>query len=53
MAVSWIVTGLGIIVGMLGWYLTPSAWGYGILGFGVAHVLLGILDMVREPVRSR
>lgn len=53
MAVSWIVTGLGIVVSLLGWYLTPSAWGYGILGFGLAHVVLGILDMFREPVRAR
>lgn len=53
MTVSWIVTGLGIIVSLLGYYLTPGAWGYGILGFGLAHVLLGILDMFRAPVRSR
>lgn len=52
MALSWIVTGLGIIVSLLGWYLTPSAWGYGILGFGLAHIVLGILDMLREPVRA-
>lgn len=53
MTVSWIVTGLGIIVSLLGYYLTPSAWGYGILGFGLAHVLLGILDMFRAPARNR
>lgn len=51
--VSWIVTGLGIIVSLLGYYLTPSAWGYGILGFGLAHVVLGVLDMFRQPNRSR
>ncbi|WP_379151521.1 hypothetical protein [Paenibacillus sp. sgz5001063] len=53
MTVSWIVTGLGIIVSLLGYYLTPSAWGYGILGFGLAHIVLGILDMFRAPSRSR
>ncbi len=53
MTTSWVVTGLGIIVSLLGWYLTPSAWGYGILGFGLAHVVLGLLDMFREPVRAR
>lgn len=53
MTVSWIVTGLGIIVSLLGYYLTPGAWGYGILGFGLAHIVLGILDMFRAPARSR
>lgn len=49
--VSWIVTGVGVVVTLLGYYLTPSAWGYGILGFGLAHVVLGILDMFRSPER--
>lgn len=53
MALNWIVTGLGIIVSLFGWYLTPSAWGYGILGFGLAHIVLGILDMLRDPTRAR
>lgn len=53
MTVSWIVTGLGIIVSLLGYYLTPSAWGYGILGFGIAHIYLGILDMFRQPSSTR
>ncbi|MEK3786658.1 MULTISPECIES: hypothetical protein [Paenibacillus] len=53
MTVSWIVTGLGIIVSLLGYYLTPNAWGYGILGFGLAHIVLGILDMFRRPIESR
>jgi hypothetical protein len=51
MTTSWIVTCLGVIVCLLGWYLTPSAWGYGIFGFGLAHIVLGLLDMFREPVR--
>ncbi|MHA6529184.1 hypothetical protein [Paenibacillus sp. BAC0078] len=53
MTVSWIITALGIIVSLLGYYLIPGAWGYGILGFGLAHVLLGILGMFRAPARSR
>lgn len=53
MIISWIVAGLGVIVSLIGYYMTPSAWGYGILGFGLAHILLGILDMFRNPVRSR
>jgi len=50
---SWIVTGVGVVVSLLGWYLIPNAWGYGILGFGLAHVVLGILDMFRSPARGR
>ncbi|WP_199925008.1 hypothetical protein [Paenibacillus sp. IHBB 10380] len=53
MTVSWIVTGLGIIVSLLGYYLTPNAWGYGILGFGLAHIFLGILNMFRAPSYSK
>ncbi|WP_169733339.1 hypothetical protein [Paenibacillus durus] len=53
MTVSWIVIILGIIVSLLGYYLTPGAWGYGILGFGLAHIVLGILDMFRSPIQSR
>jgi hypothetical protein len=53
MIVSWIVAGLGVIVSLIGYYMTPSAWGYGILGFGLAHIVLGILDMFRSPLRSR
>ncbi|WP_197035489.1 hypothetical protein [Paenibacillus sp. UNC451MF] len=47
MTASWVVVVLGIIVCSLGWYLTPNAWGYGILGFGLAHIVLGIVDMFR------
>jgi hypothetical protein len=50
---SWTVVVLGVIVSLLGWYLTPNAWGYGILGFGLAHILLGVLDMFRVSERER
>ncbi|WP_198402113.1 hypothetical protein [Paenibacillus crassostreae] len=53
MTANWIVTILGIIVSILGYYLTPNAWGYGILGFGIAHILLGIIDMFRRPSSVR
>jgi hypothetical protein len=53
MGTSWVVTILGVIVSLLGWYMTPIAWGYGILGFGLAFIVLGILGMFREPERSR
>lgn len=52
MSVSWIVTLLGVIVSLLGYFLIPNDWGYGILGFGLAHILLGILQMFRRPVES-
>jgi len=53
MAASWIVTAIGFVVSLLGWFMTPSAWGYGILGFGLAWIVLGVLDLFREPARSR
>jgi hypothetical protein len=52
MTTSWIVAGIGIIVSLIGYYLIPNAWGYGILGFGLAHIVLGILNMFRTPSRS-
>lgn len=53
MTASWILAGLGVIVSLIGWYMTPSAWGYGIFGFGLAVLVLGLLDMFRSPVRGR
>ena len=53
MTASWIVTILGILVALLGWYMTPSTWGYGLVGFGLAHIVLGILDMFRTPANER
>ncbi|MFC5702062.1 hypothetical protein ACFPVX_12245 [Cohnella faecalis] len=53
MAASWIVAGLGIVISLFGWYVTPGSWGYGIMGFGIAFILLGILDMFRAPIHAR
>ncbi len=53
MVSSWAITGLGIIVSFIGWYLIPSAWGYGIFGFGLAHIVLGILERFREPANPK
>jgi hypothetical protein len=53
MAVSWIVAGIGIVLAILGWYMTPTAWGYGMLGFGIACIVLGVLDLFRDPQRAR
>ncbi|MBN2984245.1 hypothetical protein [Cohnella algarum] len=53
MATSWIVIAIGVVVSLIGWFMTPSAWGYGILGHGLAWIVLGILDMFRAPARAR
>ncbi|MEJ6950076.1 hypothetical protein [Natronospora cellulosivora (SeqCode)] len=49
---SYIVAGVGLAVTALGWSLLPSLWGAGILGFGLAHVILGLLDTLRPSVRK-
>jgi hypothetical protein len=46
------VTGTGAAVSGLGAFLLKSKWGAGILGFGLAHVVLGLLDMTRPSVRK-
>ncbi|MFE5319530.1 hypothetical protein ACFQ88_12560 [Paenibacillus sp. NPDC056579] len=53
MTASWIVVVLGIIVSSFGWYITPGAWGYGLFGFGMAHIVLGIIDMFRFSPNHR
>jgi hypothetical protein len=50
--VSWTVVGIGVAVTGLGWSLLPSLWGAGILGFGFAHIILGLLDTRRPVVRK-
>lgn len=46
------VTGVGTAVSGVGAALLKSKWGAGILGFGLAHVVLGLLDMFRPSVRT-
>ncbi|GIP21496.1 hypothetical protein [Paenibacillus sp. J22TS3] len=53
MTISWIITGLGIILTLLGYYLTPDAWGYGLSGFGLALVLCGAFDLLRGISRQQ
>ncbi len=50
---SWIVVGLGAVVSLIGQMSRPGELGAGILGFGIAHIVLGILDMLRPTVRQR
>ncbi|KAF1086268.1 hypothetical protein SPSYN_01012 [Sporotomaculum syntrophicum] len=46
----WVVVGLGVIVSLIGWYV-GGYWGAGILGFGLAHILLGALNMFRPAIK--
>ena len=52
---SWAVTGLGAAVSSLGLGVLrgkkAGRLGAGILGFGLAHVALGLLDRLRPSVR--
>jgi len=47
---SWVVTGVGAAVTAAG-LMTGGMLGAGITGFGLAHVVLGVLDMFRPTVQ--
>jgi hypothetical protein len=49
---SWLVAGTGAVVSAVGWRLLPKKMGAGVLGFGLAHVLLGLADRMRPRVRQ-
>ena len=49
---SWIVTILGVIVSAIGYFMLPGEFAAGVLGFGLAHIVLGLLDMLRPTVRE-
>ncbi len=49
---SWVVTGLGATVTGIG-ALVGGRMGAGLTGFGLAHVVLGTLDMLRPINRRR
>lgn len=49
---SWIVIGLGVIVAAVGWLFVPGAFGAGLIGFGLAHIVLGIIDLFRPTVKT-
>lgn len=48
---SWVVSGLGAAVSGVGAMTLKKKWGAGILGFGLAHIALGLLDLLRPTVR--
>lgn len=49
---SWVVTGLGAAVTTLGATAFSGPISAGMIGFGTAHVVLGVLDMLRPSVRN-
>lgn len=49
---SLVVAGLGAAVTTLGATALSGPVGAGVIGFGAAHVVLGILDMFRPSVRN-
>ncbi len=51
---SWTIAGLGAAVTALGWALHPRnrKMSSGIMGFGLAHMVLGLLDMARPTIRN-
>ena len=49
---SWAVSGLGLLVSTVGAKLITKKFGAGILGFGLAHIVLGQLDRLRPSVKK-
>ncbi len=48
---SWGVAGLGLVVTGLG-RAVGGTLGAGLMGFGLAHVVLGLADMFRPEIRN-
>jgi hypothetical protein len=46
MTADYIVIAVGLIVSIIGYLMRPTELGWFLLGFGVAHVILGILDSI-------
>ncbi|MEW6541117.1 MAG: hypothetical protein AB1402_05840 [Bacillota bacterium] len=49
---SWIVIGLGVIVAAVGWLFVAGIWGAGLVGFGLASIVLGIIDLFRSTAKT-
>lgn len=50
---SWVTLIAGIIVAVIGQIMRPGEFASGVLGFGLAHIFLGIIDMLRPAVREQ
>ena len=48
---SWLVTGLGAAVTGIGATMLRGPLASGTIGFGLAHIVLGVADMFRPSVR--
>lgn len=55
MSTGYWVAVVGIVVSLIGWSMMDSQLGAGIFGFGLAHIVLGLLDAAfnRRSVRQR
>jgi len=49
---SWVVTGVGAAVTAVGATALSGPIAAGVIGFGAAHVVLGLLDLARPSVRN-
>ncbi|MGI6553400.1 MAG: hypothetical protein ACOX37_10460 [Bacillota bacterium] len=49
---SWVVTGLGAAVTAVGATAFSGPVGASLIGFGTAHIVLGILDMFRPSIKK-
>ncbi|MGE5557721.1 MAG: hypothetical protein ACM3WV_03825 [Bacillota bacterium] len=43
---DWFVIILGLVVSVIGYIYLPASWAWFILGFGAAHVFLGLIDLL-------
>lgn len=50
---SWVVVGLGAAVTAVGATVLKGPIAAGTIGFGTAHIVLGLLDMARPSIRGR
>ncbi|MFW5976433.1 MAG: hypothetical protein ACOCQS_00660 [Bacillota bacterium] len=50
---GWLVSGLGLAVSALGGRMLDKKVGAGILGFGLAHIVLGQLDRLRPTIKNK
>lgn len=50
---SWVVTGLGAAVTAVGATALSGPIAAGAIGFGAAHMVLGVLDMYRPTIRNK
>ncbi|MFW6021945.1 MAG: hypothetical protein ACOCQW_00285 [Halanaerobiaceae bacterium] len=49
---GWAVSGLGLLVSTIGAKMLDKKVGAGVLGFGLAHLVLGQLDRFRPTIKK-